>query len=123
MTAERIKGANEAAASTGNPRVPVEMYPQRLNRAISYEVLMVRTYGTEGYWVVFAQVPLLKSQLDELKWRSGMSTTKDALQAAVDHYLRCSMNEGAEHAETTLRETGEGEEKDWWWSPERRHRA
>jgi hypothetical protein len=126
MTVERIKGANEAAASTGNPEVPVEMYPQSLNRAISYEVLMVRTYGTEGYWVVLAQVPLLKSQLEELKWRSGMSSTKDALQAAVDHYLHCSTNKGTEHAEheeTTLRETGEGEEKDWWWSPERRQRG
>ena len=76
-----------------------------------------------GDSVVFAQVPLLKSQLEELKRRSGMSTTKDALQAAVDHYLHCSTNEGAEHAEhaeTTRRETGEVEEKDWWWSPERR---
>jgi hypothetical protein len=76
-----------------------------------------------GDSVVFAQVPLLKSQLEELKRRSGMSTTKDALQAAVDHYLHCSTNEGAEHAETALRETGEGKEKDWWWSPERRHRG
>lgn len=42
-----------------------------------------------GSEIVFAQVPLLKSQLEELKRRSGMTTTKDALQAAVDHYLHC----------------------------------
>ena len=43
-----------------------------------------------GDGAVFAQVPLLKSQLEELKRRSGTTTTKDALQAAVDHYLHCS---------------------------------
>ena len=38
---------------------------------------------------VFAQVPLPKSQLEELKQRSGMLTTEDALQTAVNHYFSC----------------------------------
>lgn len=62
--------------------------------------------------VVFAQVPLLKSQLDELKRRSGMTTTKDALQTAVNHYLNCSLI--PEEAEGKEREA---QKKDWWWSP------
>lgn len=60
--------------------------------------------------VVFAQVPLLKSQLEELKRRSGTTTTKDALQAAVSHYLYCSL----------IPEETEGEKaqkKEWWWAP------
>ena len=39
--------------------------------------------------VVFAQTPLLKSQLEELKRLSGTTSTKDALQRAVNHYLNC----------------------------------
>ena len=39
--------------------------------------------------VVFAQTPLLKSQLEELKRVSGTTSTKDALQRAVNHYLNC----------------------------------
>ncbi len=39
--------------------------------------------------VVFAQTPLLKSQLEELKRVSGTASTKDALQMAVNHYLSC----------------------------------
>ena len=64
--------------------------------------------------VVFAQTPLLKSQLEELKRLSGTTATKDALQAAVNHYLNCPL----------MRERGEGKreearekEEDWWWSP------
>ena len=38
---------------------------------------------------VFAQVPLPKSQLEKLKQRSGMLTTEEALQTAVNHYLGC----------------------------------
>ena len=57
--------------------------------------------------VVFAQTPLLKSQLEELKRLSGTTATKDALQAAVNHYLNCPL----------MRERGEGKrEEDWWWS-------
>jgi hypothetical protein len=76
--------------------------------------------------IVFAQVPLLKSQLDELKQRSGTTTTKDALQAAVTHYLHCPATqvpasgeeEGTVGAKKAPRR-GEGvEETDWWWSPE-----
>jgi hypothetical protein len=71
--------------------------------------------------VVFAQVPLLKSQLEELKQRSGTSTTKDALQAAVDHYLACPAT--AEPAGPGSGQKREGDEKDWWWSPSRKERA
>jgi hypothetical protein len=39
--------------------------------------------------VVSAQVPLPKSQLEKLKQRSGMITTEDALQTAVNHYFSC----------------------------------
>ena len=41
--------------------------------------------------VVFAQTPLLKSQLEELKRLSGTTCTKDALQASVNHYLNCTV--------------------------------
>jgi hypothetical protein len=75
--------------------------------------------------IVFAQVPLLKSQLEELKRRSGTTTTKDALQTAVTHYLRCpatqvptSGEEGTAGAKTAPKKSeGAREEKDWWWSP------
>ena len=46
--------------------------------------------------VVFAQVPLSKSQLEELKQRSGMITAEDALQTAVNHYLEREEGEGEE---------------------------
>jgi len=116
MTAASTEGANEAGVSTGNPGVPVEMYPQSLNTALPYTSwwcgeMMVMMRGDS---VVFAQLPLLKSQLEELKRRAGASTTKDALQAAVDHYLHCPATEEPEHRE-------EGE-KEWWWAPERRPR-
>ncbi|MEA2033353.1 MAG: DUF5371 family protein [Euryarchaeota archaeon] len=39
--------------------------------------------------VVFAQTPILKTQLEALKLLAGTTTTKDALQAAVNHYLNC----------------------------------
>jgi len=76
--------------------------------------------------IVFAQVPLLKSQLEELKRRSDTTTTKDALQTAVTHYLRCpTMQQAAASGEAGARTApkkseGVGEEKDWWWSPEER---
>jgi len=38
---------------------------------------------------IFAQVSLPKSQLEKLKQRSGMLTTEEALQTAVNHYLHC----------------------------------
>ena len=77
--------------------------------------------------IVFAQVPLLRSQLDEFKQRSGTTTTKDALQAAVTHYLHCpatqqvptSGEEDSVGAKKDPKQSeGVGEEKDWWWSPE-----
>jgi len=46
--------------------------------------------------VVFAQVPLPKSQLEKLKQRSGMITAEDALQTAVNHYLEREEGEGEE---------------------------
>jgi len=49
--------------------------------------------------VVFAQIPLLKSQLEELKRRSGEQTTKDALHAAVNHYLNCPVINGRTEGE------------------------
>jgi len=78
--------------------------------------------------IVFAQVPLLKSQLEELKRRSDTTTTKDALQTAVTHYLRCptmqqaaaSGEEGTGAQKAPKKSEGVGEEKDWWWSPEER---
>jgi hypothetical protein len=74
--------------------------------------------------VVFAQVPLLKVQLDELKRRTGTTTTKDALQTAVNYYLRRSPIERPERGEGEWKETEkEGdEEMDWWWSPSERER-
>ncbi|MBN1763270.1 MAG: DUF5371 family protein [Methanomicrobia archaeon] len=82
----------------------------------------------ESAGIVFAQVPLLKSQLEALKRRSDTTTTKDALQAAVTHYLNCPALQqqgptggeegtaGARTAPPRKREEKE-EEKDWWWSP------
>jgi len=77
--------------------------------------------------VVFAQTPLLKSQLEELKRLSGTASTKDALQAAVNHYLSCTVirereerergREGEEESERKKAKK-EGEKEDWWWSPE-----
>lgn len=74
--------------------------------------------------VVFAQVPLLKAQLEELKRRTGTATTKDALQTAVNYYLRCSPLEQSESGEGKWMETKktERDEKDWWWSPSERER-
>lgn len=74
--------------------------------------------------VVFAQVPLLKSQLEELKLRSGTTTTKDALQAAVDHYLHCPLTQQrSEEGEISeaMRLAGREkatDEENWWWSPQ-----
>jgi hypothetical protein len=72
--------------------------------------------------VVFAQVPLLKAQLEELKRRTGTTTTKDALQIAVNHYLRCSAIERSESERCGWHETNKKEdaEKNWWWSPSER---
>ena len=46
---------------------------------------------SEDNTVVFAQTPtpILKTQLEALKLLAGTTTTKDALQAAVNHYLNC----------------------------------
>jgi|GEM_PF-1212632 len=90
------------------------------------EVLMVMMRG-EDTTVVFAQVPLLRSQLEALKRRSGTITTKDALTVAVHHYLSCPAlhdatagNAGTRTAQAE-RDDGEeeerGEEEDWWWAP------
>lgn len=74
--------------------------------------------------VVFAQVPLLKAQLEELKRRTGTTTTKDALQTAVNYFLRCSTLEKSESGEEAWKEPkkSEGDENDWWWSPSERER-
>ena len=55
--------------------------------------------------VVFAQVPLSKSQLEKLKQRSGTTTAEDALQTAVNHYLERDEGEaeGAAEAEEEKR--------------------
>ena len=73
--------------------------------------------------IVFAQVPLLRSQLDELKRRSGTTTTKDALQTAVTHYLRCPTMQqapasGEAGAKRGARTREQVNEEEWWWSPE-----
>ena len=69
--------------------------------------------------VVFAQTPLLKSQLEELKRLSGTASTKDALQAAVNHYLSCTVIREREEESERKKAKKEGEKKeDWWWSPE-----
>lgn len=70
--------------------------------------------------VVFAQVPLLRSQLDALKRRAGASTTKDALQAAVDHYLCCTAIEAAAQADEPEEQVGGNE---WWRALDRRSRT
>ena len=44
---------------------------------------------SEDNTVVFAQTPILKTQLEALKRVAGTPNTKDALQAAVNHYLSC----------------------------------
>ena len=92
------------------------------------ELLMVIRLA-EDTEVVFAQVPLLRSQLDALKRRSGTSTTKDALTVAVHHYLSCPALDDAaasdadamperKQAELDEREEGyEGDKEDWWWAP------
>jgi len=49
----------------------------------------MREYTGSPVEVVSAQVPLPKSQLEKLKQRSGMITTEDALQTAVNHYFSC----------------------------------
>jgi hypothetical protein len=88
---------------------------------------MVMRRGEKDTAVVFAQVPLLRSQLEALKRRSGTITTKDALTVAVNHYLRCpaldDATAGATASDTGARaerdDGGEGgqEEEDWWWAP------
>jgi len=72
---------------------------------------MVREYNS----VVFAQTPLLKSQLEELKRLTGTTSTKDALQAAVNHFLKCPLITG--EGEGERRERRKEPEKEWWWSP------
>jgi len=91
------------------------------------EVLMVMMRGGEDTEVVFAQVPLLRSQLEALKRRSGTITTKDALTVAVHHYLSCpalhdqtTSDTGTRTAQAERDDGGEGErgeEEDWWWAP------
>ena len=49
----------------------------------------MREYTGSTEEVVFAQVPLPKSQLEKLKQRSGTITAEDALQTAVNHYFSC----------------------------------
>ena len=71
----------------------------------------------EDTTVVFAQVPILKAQLEELKRLTGTTTTKDALQAAVNHYLNCPVIKGRERGEEREREKEREKEKNWWWSP------
>jgi hypothetical protein len=88
---------------------------------------MVMRRGEKDTAVVFAQVPLLRSQLEALKRRSGTITTKDALTVAVNHYLHCpALNDATAGAgDTGTRaerddggEEGEREEEeDWWWAP------
>jgi len=56
--------------------------------------------------VVFAQTPLLKSQLEELKRLSGTTCTKDALQAAVN--LNCTVIREREERERERKKTGGG---------------
>ena len=75
--------------------------------------------------VVFAQTPLLKSQLEELKRLSGTASTKDALQAAVNHYLCCTVireREEREGEEESERKKVSGKKEDWWWSPEEKEK-
>ncbi|MBN1455882.1 MAG: DUF5371 family protein [Methanomicrobia archaeon] len=81
--------------------------------------------GQEDTEVVFAQVPLLRSQLDALKRRSGTITTKDALTVAVHHYLHCpALDDDDTNSDAGTRaerddggEYGQGEKEDWWWTP------
>ena len=81
--------------------------------------------------VVFAQTPILESQLDALKRMSGTKTTKDALQAAINHFLSCPLvrdavrmreegkEEGEEEEERKVVKRKEKEREDWWWFPEK----
>jgi hypothetical protein len=85
---------------------------------------MVMRRGEKDTAVVFAQVPLLRSQLEALKRRSGTITTKDALTVAVNHYLRCpALHDSTAGVSDTGAQAerdddgGEEEEEDWWWSP------
>jgi len=64
--------------------------------------------------VVFAQAPVLKWKLDDLKRLSGKSTTKDAINEAIDHYLTCPL------VRAEREEKKEKRRDDWWWYPERR---
>jgi len=57
--------------------------------------------------VIFAQTPLLKSQLEELKRLSGTAATKDALPAAANRYLSCPLIRGRSEVEES--EEGGGE--------------
>lgn len=86
--------------------------------------------------VVFAQTPILESQLEALKRISGAKATKDALQASIDHFLSCPlvrdavrMREEEGEKKVGREEVGERERKvvkkkekeaeDWWWFPEK----
>ncbi len=40
--------------------------------------------------IIHAQTVLAREDLERLKKKSGISQTKKALQAAVDHYLKCN---------------------------------
>jgi hypothetical protein len=75
---------------------------------------MVREYNS----VVFAQTPLLKTQLEELKRLAGTTSTKDALQAAVNHYLACPLITGGIEGEGRKKKRVH-EQKEWWWAPEK----
>jgi len=64
---------------------------------------------------IFAHVSLPKSQLEKLKQRSGMITTEEALQTAVNHYLGCpeigiSLISGSARGEEEGREREEEKE-------------
>jgi hypothetical protein len=72
----------------------------------------------ENNTVVFAQTPLLKSQLEELKRLTSTTSTKDALQAAVNHYLKCPITSGIEGEKWEQRRK-KNEQKEWWWSPKK----
>lgn len=79
---------------------------------------MVRNDRDRDTAVIFAQIPLLKSQLEELKQLSGQERTKDALHAAVNHYLNCPVIHGRTEGEE------KENEKDWWWSsPEKEEKG
>jgi hypothetical protein len=87
--------------------------------------------------VVFAQTPIIESQLEALKRMSGTKTTKDALQAAINHFLSCPLvrdavrmrgeekkggaeeEEEEEERKVVKRKENGKEPEDWWWFPEK----